>query len=150
MAVDSSVLDPPRIRPTADPKAYLQDAVNWHFSAETGSPHCLRRATSLDLDPQTEISNLEGLVPLPNIVDELRKVPVREVVPKDSGPNPPTPVAFERGGSTRAPNRVIGMPESEEQVTRWQAAKLLETPGPATSRSSRPLHELSEQSWERR
>jgi hypothetical protein len=73
MAVDSSILDPPRIRPTADPKAYLQAVVNWHFGAETGSPHCLRRATSLDLDPQTDISNFEGLVLLPNIVDELRK-----------------------------------------------------------------------------
>jgi hypothetical protein len=40
MAVDSSILDPLRITPTADPKASLQAAVNWHFSAETGSPHC--------------------------------------------------------------------------------------------------------------
>jgi hypothetical protein len=140
MAVDSSILDPPRTTPTADPKAHLQAAVNWHFNAETGSPHRLTRATSLDLDPQTEISNFENLGLLPNIVDELHKVPVREVVPKDYGPNPPAPVVLERGGSTRAPNRVIG----------WQAAKLLESPGPATSRSSRPLHELSEQPWERR
>jgi hypothetical protein len=88
---------------------------------------------SLDLDPQTEISNFEDLVLLPNIVAELPKVPVRELVPKDYGPNPPTLVGSERGGSTRAPNRVIG----------WQAANLLETPGSATSRSSRPLHELS-------
>jgi hypothetical protein len=140
MAVDSSILDPPRMTPMTDPKAYLQAAANSHLCAETGALHCLRRAASLDLDPRTEISNVEDLVLLPNTVDELCKIPVREVVPKDYGPTPPTPVVFERGGYTPAPNRVIG----------WAAAKLLETQGPATSRSSRPLHELSGQPWERR
>jgi hypothetical protein len=70
MAVDSSILDPPRTTPTADPKAHLQAAANCHVSAQTGSPHC----------------------------------------------NPPAPVVLERGGSTRAPNRVIGQCRYREQT----------------------------------
>jgi hypothetical protein len=139
MPVDLSLRDLPRVQPAADPQAYPQAAVHWHFSPQTGSPDRLTRAKTLDFDPLTEVKTFEDLARFLNIVDELRDVPVRKVVPKGYGPNP-TPAVFEGGGTTGAAKRVIAMPDWEEQVTRWQAAKLLDTPGPATFRASRPFY----------
>jgi phenylacetate-coenzyme A ligase PaaK-like adenylate-forming protein len=128
-AIDLSLLDLPRMQPMEDPEAYLQAAVQWHFGGETGSPYWLKRAQALDFNPLTEVTTFEDLALFPNTVDELRDVPVRDLVPKGYGPNPPTPAVFESGGTTGAPKRVIVLPDWEEQVTAWNAAELLETPG---------------------
>jgi hypothetical protein len=55
MSVDLSLLDLPRVQPVADPQAYLQAAVHWHFSPETGSPYWLKRAQALDFNPRTDV-----------------------------------------------------------------------------------------------
>lgn len=126
---DSSLLDLPRLEPVEDPEAYLEAAVQWHFGGETGSPYWLRRAHALDFDPLTEVKAFEDLALFPNIVDELRDIDVRDLVPKGYGPNPPTPAVFESGGTTGAPKRVIVLPDWDEQIAVWNAADLLETPG---------------------
>jgi hypothetical protein len=130
MPVDLWLLDLPPVPPIADPKACPQAAMKWHFS----------------------FGDFGDLTRLPNLVDELREVPVREVVPKGYGPHAPTAGVLESGGSTRARKRFIVMPERDEQVTRWRAAKLLETPGSGTSRAARPFHEPPTQLsvWARR
>lgn len=119
MPVDPSLLDLQPAQPIADPKACTQIAMNWHFS----------------------FGDFGDLTRLANLVDELREIPVREVVPDGYGPHAPTAYVFESGGATRARKRVIVMPEREEQVTGWHAAKRLETPGSGTSRATRPCHE---------
>jgi hypothetical protein len=55
MSVDLSLLDVPRRQPVKDPQAYLQAAVQWHFSPETGARYWLERAKPLDFDPVTEV-----------------------------------------------------------------------------------------------
>ncbi|MFE2336738.1 phenazine antibiotic biosynthesis protein [Streptomyces coelicoflavus] len=94
-----------------DPGTYLRTAMRWHFGEETGSPFWLRRAKSLDFDPIADIRTFDDLQRFPNVVDELRTVPVEELVPRGYGPNPPAPRVFESGGTTGAPKRAILMPD---------------------------------------
>src|SRR6195256_1718278 len=126
---DSSLLDLPRTEPIDDPQAYLRAAIQWHFSPETGSRYWLKRAEALDFNPLTDVKTFEDLSLFPNIVDELRDVDVRDLVPAGYGPNPPIPAVYESGGTTGAPKRAIFMPDWEEQFTTWYAADLLEQPG---------------------
>jgi phenylacetate-coenzyme A ligase PaaK-like adenylate-forming protein len=126
---DFSLIDLPRTEPIDDPPAYLREAVRWHFSPETGCPYWLKRAEMLDFNPLTDVTTFEDLALFPNIVDELRDVDVRELVPAGYGPNPPIPAVYESGGTTGAPKRAVFMPDWEEQFTAWYAAELLEQPG---------------------
>jgi phenylacetate-coenzyme A ligase PaaK-like adenylate-forming protein len=126
---DFSLIDLPRIEPIDDPQAYLQAVLQWHFGPDTGSRYWLKRADALDFNPLTDVKTFEDLALFPNIVDELRDVAVRDLVPAGYGPNPPTPVVYESGGTTGAPKRAIFLPDWEEQSTTWYAADLLEQPG---------------------
>ncbi|MCX5123651.1 phenazine antibiotic biosynthesis protein [Streptomyces sp. NBC_00347] len=103
------VLDP-AVRPM-DPTQYLRAAVQWHFGEETGSKFWLDRAKELDFDPLTSIHCYDDLRRFPNIVDDLRDVPVEDLIPRGYGPNPPAPRVFESGGTTGAPKRIILMPD---------------------------------------
>ncbi|HEX4222552.1 MAG TPA: phenazine antibiotic biosynthesis protein [Pseudonocardiaceae bacterium] len=104
-----AVLDP-ATRPT-DPDEYLRAALDWHFGAETGSRFWLRRAKSLEFDPRKDVHGYDDLKLFPNIVDELRGIPVEDLIPQGYGPNPPAPKVFETGGTTGTPKRVILMPD---------------------------------------
>ena len=126
---DFSLIDLPRTEPIDDPPAYLRAAVRWHFSPETGSRYWLTRAKALDFNPLTDVTTFEDLALFPNIVDELRDVDVRDLVPAGYCPNPPIPAVYESGGTTGPPKRAILMPDWEEQFTAWHAADLLEQPG---------------------
>src|SRR5258705_12560144 len=124
-----SLIDLPRIEPIDDPQAYLQAVLQWHFGPNTGSRYWLERAEMLDFNPLTDVKTFEDLSLFPNIVDELRDVDVRDLVPAGYGPNPPIPAVYESGGTTGAPKRAILMPDWEEQFTAWYAADLLKQPG---------------------
>ena len=110
---DFSLIDLPRIEPIDDPQAYLQAVLQWHFGPDTGSRYWLKRAEALDFNPRTDVKTFEDLALFPNIVDELRDVDVRDLVPAGYGPNPPIPAVYESGGTTGAPKRAIVMPDWE-------------------------------------
>jgi phenylacetate-coenzyme A ligase PaaK-like adenylate-forming protein len=118
--IDYSLLDVPRDAPPADSEAYLRAAVAWHFGAETGSPFWLRAAKALDFDPLTDVRTFADLRRFPNLVDELRNVPVEDLIPRGYGSPAPVPRIFESGGTTGAPKRTAQLPDWVEQVTRWQ------------------------------
>ncbi|HEX4818239.1 MAG TPA: phenazine antibiotic biosynthesis protein [Nonomuraea sp.] len=111
-----AVLDP-SIDP-ADPEEYLRTAMRWHFGADTGSPFWLRRAERLEFDPVADVRSFADLRLFPNVVDELRTVPVEDLIPRGYGPNRPAPRVFESGGTTGAPKRVILMPDWIESAVR--------------------------------
>ncbi|MCP9270773.1 phenylacetate--CoA ligase family protein [Mycolicibacterium arenosum] len=119
VSIDLSVLDVPRAIPP-DPEAYLRAAMAWHFGADTGSPFWLRAAGRLDFDPLTDVRSHDDLGLFPNLVDELRDVPVEDLIPRGYGTPPPIPRVFESGGTTGAPKRTAQLPDWIEQVTRWQ------------------------------
>lgn len=103
------VLDPST--DPSDPEEYLRTAIRWHFGNDTGSPFWLRRAALLDFDPITDVRTFDDLRLFPNIVDELRMVPVEDLIPRGYGPKTGAPRVFESGGTTGAPKRAILMPD---------------------------------------
>jgi phenylacetate-coenzyme A ligase PaaK-like adenylate-forming protein len=118
--VDLSLLDVPRPIPVPDPEMYLRAAIAWHFGEDTGSPYWLRTAKNLDFNPLTDINTFTDLHRFPNLVNELRTVPVEDLIPRGYGLPPPLPQIFESGGTTGAPKRTVQMPDWIAQVVEWQ------------------------------
>ncbi|OBB89808.1 AMP-binding protein [Mycobacterium sp. 852002-40037_SCH5390672] len=120
--VDFSLLDVPRSAPVADAEAYLRAAIAWHFGDDTGSPFWLRTARTLDFNPLTDVNTFADLRLFPNVVNELRSVPVEDLIPRGyaAQASPPPPLIFESGGTTGAPKRTVQMPDWVAQVVEWQ------------------------------
>jgi hypothetical protein len=118
--VDFSLLDVPRSAPVADPEAYLRAAIAWHFGEDTGSAFWLRAAKTLNFAPLTDINSFTDLRLFPNLVNELRGVPVADLIPRGYGSPPPVPQIFESGGTTGAPKRTAQLPDWVAQVVEWQ------------------------------
>jgi phenylacetate-coenzyme A ligase PaaK-like adenylate-forming protein len=118
--IDFSLLDVPRSAPIDDPDAYLRAAIAWHFGAETGSAFWLRAAKTLDFNPLTDIRTFTDLRLFPNLLSELRNVPVEDLIPRGYGSPPPVPQVFESGGTTGAPKRTAQLPDWVAQVIQWQ------------------------------
>lgn len=118
--VDFSLLDVPRSEPIDDPDAYLRAAIAWHFGQDTGSAFWLRAAETLDFDPLTDITTYEDLRRFPNLLTELRNVPIEDLIPRGYGSPPPVPQVFESGGTTGAPKRTAQLPDWVAQIIDWQ------------------------------
>ncbi|WP_109509678.1 AMP-binding protein [Nocardioides speluncae] len=117
--VDFSLLDVTRQVPVDDNDAYLRAALAWHFGAETGSAFWLRIAPTLGFDPLTEVTSYADLARFPNVLAELRTVPVADLVPRGYGTPPPVPQIFESGGTTGAPKRTVQLPDWIAQTIEW-------------------------------
>lgn len=91
----------------SDPEAFLQDAMRWHFGAETGSKFWLDRMSRLDFDPRTDIKTFDDLKQFPNFTNDLRDVPIRDLIPQGYGPHPEVVRITESGGTSGAPKRVV-------------------------------------------
>lgn len=118
--IDLTLLDVPRHDPIRHADAYLQAAIAWHFGPDTGSPFWLRTAEQLDFDPVTDVRTYSDLRRFPSVLDELRSVPVEDLIPRGYGHPLPVPRVYESGGTTGAPKRTAQLPDWVEQVTRWQ------------------------------
>ncbi|WP_157872317.1 phenazine antibiotic biosynthesis protein [Streptomyces silaceus] len=109
---------------TPDPDEFVRAAMEWHFNPETGSPYWLRRARSLDFDPRNDIKTHADLALFPNVVNELRDVPVRDLVPRGYGERPDIVGTFESGGTTGAPKRVVCLRDWMDRMVAWSNANL--------------------------
>ncbi|HZA10636.1 phenazine antibiotic biosynthesis protein [Mycobacterium sp.] len=118
--VDFSLLDVPRTERIADPQGYLRAAIAWHFGEKTGSRYWLQTAQRLKFNPLTDIDTFTDLRRFPNLGNELRDVPIEDVIPRGYGSPAPIPRIFESGGTTGAPKRTVQMPDWIEQVLQWQ------------------------------
>lgn len=118
--VDFSLLDVPRSEPIDHPDDYLRAAIAWHFGQDTGSAFWLRAAKTLDFDPLTDITTYDDLRRFPNLLTELRNVPIEDLIPRGYGSPPPVPQIFESGGTTGAPKRTAQLPDWVAQVVEWQ------------------------------
>jgi phenylacetate-coenzyme A ligase PaaK-like adenylate-forming protein len=118
--IDFSLLDVPRSAPVDDAEAYLRAAIAWHFGEETGSTFWLRAARTLNFNPSTDVNTFADLRLFPNLLSELRNVPVEELIPRGYGSPPPLPQIFESGGTTGAPKRTVQLPDWIAQVIEWQ------------------------------
>ncbi|OIN78696.1 AMP-binding protein [Mycobacterium malmoense] len=120
---DFSLLDVPRSVPVDDPEAYLSAAIAWHFGEDTGCPFWLRTARTLSFNPLADVKTFADLRMFPNLVNELRSVPVEDLIPRgyrSQGSRAPLPQIFESGGTTGAPKRTVQLPDWIAQVVQWQ------------------------------
>ncbi|MET9844854.1 phenazine antibiotic biosynthesis protein [Streptomyces ossamyceticus] len=112
------VLDLPTGR-APDPEEFIAAAMRWHFSPETGSPYWLERARTLDFDPRRDVRTFADLRLFPNVVNELRNVPVRDLVPRGYGTSPHIVGVYESGGTTGAPKRVPLLADWADRFVTW-------------------------------
>jgi hypothetical protein len=101
-----SVLDCP-IDEVPEPEDLIQAAMRWHFDPRTGSPYWLERAKALDFDPRTDVRTPADLRLFPNIVNELRDVPVEDLVPRGYASRMDIYGVFESSATTGAPKHVV-------------------------------------------
>jgi len=118
--IDFSLLDVPRSAPVDDVQAYLRAAIAWHFGEDTGCAFWLRTARTLNFNPLTDVNTFNDLRLFPNLLSELRSVPVEDLIPRGYGTPSPLPQIFESGGTTGAPKRTVQLPDWCEQVIQWQ------------------------------
>ncbi|MET9508569.1 AMP-binding protein [Streptomyces flavidovirens] len=102
---------------------FVREMMKWHFSPETGSPFWLKRAKTLDFDPLTDVRDFDDLGLFPNVVDELRDVGVRELIPLGYGDEHDARV-YESGGTTGQPKRVMFTAEWERRSIEWFSERL--------------------------
>lgn len=102
-----------------NPDTHLSETMRWHFSADTGSPFWLDKRGSLDFDPIDDVRTFADLRRFPDVSDELRTVPVRDLVPKGLVRAGIAGV-FESGGTTGPPKRVIVFDDWLEMLVDWR------------------------------
>ncbi|MEU9317251.1 phenazine antibiotic biosynthesis protein [Streptomyces sp. NPDC048295] len=90
-----------------DPDAYVRAAMRWHFDPATGSRFWLDRADRLAFDPRHDVKGVADLSLFPDLTDELRVVPVADLVPHGYGSGVRLVNVFDSGGTTGAPKRVV-------------------------------------------
>ncbi|MFE7077314.1 phenazine antibiotic biosynthesis protein [Streptomyces sp. NPDC057620] len=110
------------VRP--DPDEFIQAAMDWHFSPETGSPYWLERAKKLDFDPRADVKSFDDLKLFPNIVNELRDTPAQDLVPQGYGDAPDVIGVYESGGTTGAPKRVVCLADWMDRLVAWSLVNL--------------------------
>ncbi|MEC3917012.1 AMP-binding protein [Nocardia sp. CDC160] len=102
---------------------FVREMMRWHFDPETGSPFWLERAKAFDFDPLTDIRDFDDLSKFPNMVDELRDVAVRDLIPRGFGDDHRASV-YESGGTTGAPKRVMFTAEWQRRSVEWFSERL--------------------------
>jgi hypothetical protein len=107
-----------------DGEELIRAAMRWHFSPETGSPFWLRRAETLPFDPRTDVRTFADLALFPNVVNELRDVPVRDLVPRGYQGRARIVGVFESGGTTGLPKRVLLLADWEQRYLEWVNRRL--------------------------
>jgi phenylacetate-coenzyme A ligase PaaK-like adenylate-forming protein len=118
-----SVLDAPfDVQP--DPDEFIRAAMDWHFSPTTGSPFWLKRAESLKFDPRADVRSFDDLTLFPNVTDELRDVPVHDLIPRGYGQHPDVVGVFESGGTTGPPKRIVLLSDWWDRMLAWTVAHL--------------------------
>jgi phenylacetate-coenzyme A ligase PaaK-like adenylate-forming protein len=118
-----AILDTPT-RADPDPDEFIQAAMQWHFGEDTGSPYWLRRARTLEFDPRGDVKTVEDLALFPNTVNELRDVPVEDLIPRGYRGRAEIAGIFESGGTTGAPKRVVGFTDWLDHTLTWMNTRL--------------------------
>ncbi|WP_329312443.1 phenazine biosynthesis protein [Streptomyces sp. NBC_01262] len=102
---------------------FVRAALRWHFDPQTGSPYWLKRADSLGFDPLTDINGWSDLGRFPDISEEWRDTPARDLLPAGCRAASPaaSPTAapvqvFDSGGTTGRPKRIIEATSRREGV----------------------------------
>ncbi|MFD7659325.1 phenazine antibiotic biosynthesis protein [Actinosynnema sp. NPDC059797] len=107
----------------------VREAMEWHFGPDTGSRFWLDRAKELEFEPRRDVRTVDDLVLFDNVVDELRAIPVEDLVPRGYeklGHITERPLVGESGGTTGEPKRVFSLPDVRDASWRWYWHRLTE------------------------
>jgi phenylacetate-coenzyme A ligase PaaK-like adenylate-forming protein len=96
---------------------FVEAAMRWHFDQETGSPFWLEQARCLDFDPRADVHTIADLARFPNVVDRLRDVRARDLIPRGYGPDVEVVGVYESGGTTGPPKRVVFLADWMDWLT---------------------------------
>lgn len=107
--------------PKQESGEFVRAMMRWHFSEQTGSPFWLARAKTLDFDPLVDVRGFDDLALFPNVVDELRDIGVRDLIPR--GCDDRAVRVFESGGTTGQPKRVVFTADWERSAADWLAER---------------------------
>ncbi|MEV6904639.1 AMP-binding protein [Amycolatopsis sp. NPDC051372] len=110
------------VRP--DPDEFIQAAMRWHFGEDTGSRFWLSRAASLGFDPISDITTFPDLARFPNVTDELRDVPLEDLIPQGYGHRADVVSIVESGGTTGAPKSLPLVADFTVRMAEREAAAL--------------------------
>src|ERR1700754_4668363 len=105
-----------------DPDEFVQAAMQWHFSPDTGSQFWVERVRSLGFDPLTDVRTFEDLAQFPNLTDELRDVRADALIPRGYRGRPDIVGIYESGGTTGAPKRIVFLRDVWERNLAWMIA----------------------------
>ena len=109
---------------TLDPReaaeTHIQQMMRWHFDAATGSRFWLEQRDRLGFDPIKDIRCVDDLLRFPNLVDELRDVPVEDLIPGGLEPTERVFAVYESGGTSGAPKRFVMFEDWFDQYMAWE------------------------------
>jgi phenylacetate-coenzyme A ligase PaaK-like adenylate-forming protein len=102
-----------------DPQQLITEAMQWHFSPQTGSAFWLERAKTLDFDPRRDVQTYEDLRLFPDVADELRGVRAADLIPKGYAGGNHLIGVYESGGTTGTPKKVVLLDDWLELWIGW-------------------------------
>ncbi|MFD9903750.1 phenazine antibiotic biosynthesis protein [Streptomyces sp. NPDC059063] len=100
--------------------AHVRAMMRWHFDPATGSRYWLDRRDRLGFDPVDEVRCVDDLLKFPNLVDELRDVPVEDLIPRGLDATEKVFAVYESGGTTGAPKRFVMFENWFDQYMAWE------------------------------
>lgn len=110
--------------PEIDEEEFIDAAMRWHFTPSTGSKFWLDRVDGLHFDPSRDIKTHADLALFPNVVNELRRAPVADLVPRGYGSSPEIIGVYDSGGTTGEPKRVVLFKDWLERSLEWKSARM--------------------------
>lgn len=110
--------------PGLDEEEFFSSAMRWHFSPETGSRFWLDRLGSLGFDPVRDVRTHADLALFPNLANDLRDVPVEDLVPRGYGESADVIGAYDSGGTTGSPKRVVLQRDWMRHSLAWKSARM--------------------------
>ncbi|GAA1186109.1 AMP-binding protein [Streptomyces hebeiensis] len=113
---------------TTEFDSHVRRMVAWHFDPDTGSPFWLERRPGLGFDPVRDVSTAGDLLRFPDVSEELRTVPVTDLVPRGLRERPFR--VFESGGTTGTPKRIVDS-EARGRMLAWARDRLTDLGVPA-------------------
>jgi hypothetical protein len=111
---------------------FLTTMMDWHFSRATGSKFWLDRLGSLKFDPIYDVRTHADLRLFPNVVNELRNVPVADLIPRGYHGSADIVGVYESGGTTGTPKQVPLCADWMRNFTEWTSLRMDELDFPTT------------------
>ncbi|MGW7074713.1 phenazine antibiotic biosynthesis protein [Streptomyces sp. NPDC054866] len=100
--------------------AHVRAMMRWHFDPATGSRYWVERRDRLGFDPVEDVRCVDDLLKFPNLVDELRDVPVEDLIPRGLDATEKVFAVYESGGTTGAPKRFMMFEKWFDQYMAWE------------------------------